>query len=69
MSTEIQEAHEALTRKLMGLPGISGTAIGLNDGKPCLMVYVADRAAGRAVPSTFQGFRVVTEVTGSFRRV
>ena len=69
MSADIKAAHKALTAKVMGKPGVSGTAIGMNGGKPCLMVYVADRSAGKAVPRTFKGFDVVTEVSGSFRRL
>lgn len=69
MSGDIKTAHQELTARVMGKPGVSGTAIGMNGGKPCLMVYLSDRAAAKSVPRSVKGFPVVTEVTGSFRRL
>ncbi len=69
MSADIKAAHRKLTDKVMGRPGVTGTAIGIHGGKPCLMVYLSERGAGRSVPSSVGGFPVVTEVTGSFRRL
>lgn len=69
MSGDIKAAHRELTRKVMGRPGVSGTAIGMHAGKPCLMVYLSEKGAGKSVPRSVGGFPVVTEVTGSFRRL
>ncbi len=69
MSDSLKAAHESLTRKVMGLPGVVGTAIGQHAGKPCLLVYVSEKSAGRSVPKTVNGISVITEVTGSFRRL
>ncbi len=69
MSGDIKAAHRKLTDKVMGKPGVTGTAIGMQGGKPCLMVYLNEKGAGRSVPRAVGGFPVVTEVTGSFRRV
>ena len=69
MSGDIKAAHKELTDKVMGRPGISGTAIGMSGGKPCLTVYLSDRSAGKSVPKSVGGFPVVTEVSGSFRRL
>ncbi len=69
MAGDITKAHRELTSRVMGKPGVSGTAIGQKAGKPCLKVYVNDAKAGRAVPSTVGGFRVVVENSGSFRRL
>jgi len=66
---KLEEAHGKLTDRVMGRPGVSGTAIGEHCGKPCLKVYVTDAKAGKSVPRTVGGFRVVIEVTGSFRRL
>jgi hypothetical protein len=62
----IEHALRELTRKVMGRPGVSGTAIGEKHGKPCLKVYVSGADVGRALPSTVEGYPVVAETTGPF---
>ena len=69
MSGNIKAAHRELTSKVMGKPGVSGTAIGMHDGKPCLLVYLREKGAGKSVPRSVKGFVVVTQVSGSFRRL
>lgn len=69
MADDVRKAQESLNDKVLGKPGISGTAIGMKGGRPCLKVYVADDSAGRAVPKRVGGFPVVVETTGSFRRL
>jgi len=69
VTSDIEAAHAELTAQVMGRPGVTGTAIGLDGGKPCLKVYVSEKGAGGALPAVVRGFRVVTEVTGSFRRL
>lgn len=65
---DVRAAQSGLNDRILGKPGIEGTAIGQTDGKPCLKVYVSDRDAGSRVPSSFQGFPVVVETSGTFRR-
>jgi hypothetical protein len=65
----LKAAHRELTEKVMGRPGVSGTAIGERGGRPCLKVYVQDAAAGRGVPSEVGGYPVVVESTGTFERL
>lgn len=65
---ELREAQSALNDRVLGKPGIEGTAIGQTDGKPCLKVYVSDRDAAASVPSRVQGYPVVVETSGRFRR-
>lgn len=69
MAGDIEAAQRELTSKVMGRPGISGTAIAQKSGKPCLKVYVEDRDARGSVPKKVGGFPVVVEVTGGFRRL
>ena len=69
MSTDVKAAHRELTSKVMGKPGIEGTAIGERGGKPCLVVYVSDGAAGKKVPSRVRGVPVRVEKSGGFRRL
>ena len=69
MGSDIKTAQRELNGKVMGRPGISGTAIGERGGKPCLKVYIADSKAGGRVPKRVGGFHVVVEKTGGFRRL
>ena len=71
MAASIEDAHRRLSRKVMGRPGVVGTAIGVAAGKPCLKVYLASSGGeGRArIPDSCGGYRVVVEKTGTFRRL
>lgn len=67
MSEDLTVAHRELTERVMGRPGVSGTAIGERGGKPCLKVYVDDPSAAGGLPSKVRGYPVVPETTGPFR--
>jgi len=69
MDPRLEAAHRELTNRVMGRPGVTGTAIGERGGKPCLKVYVTDDKARKTLPRTVGGFRVVAEVTGRFNRL
>lgn len=69
MSGRLEAARKALTTKVMGKPGVTGTAIGEKAGKPCLKVYLSDPDAKGIVPSSMDGIPVVVEVTGTFKRL
>ena len=69
MSGDIKAAQAELNDRVLGRDGVTGTAIGLQGGTPCLKVYVRDDAAGRGLPKNGKGFRVGVEATGSFRRL
>ncbi len=56
-----------LTKAVINRPGVTGTAIGLSKGKPCLKVYVKDRRAAGKIPSRVDGHRVEVEETGTFK--
>ena len=68
-AASIREAQTELNGKVLGKPGIEGTAIGQKGGRACLKVYVSDRKAKSVVPSKVGGFPVVVEESGSFRRL
>ena len=61
-------ALDKLTKVVIDRPGVTGTAIGLSRGKPCLKVYVKDRHAAGKIPSSVDGHRVEVEETGTFHR-
>jgi hypothetical protein len=69
VAADLDAARKELTRQVMGRPGVSGTAVGQRHGKPCLLVYVSEREAGRSIPREVGGYPVVVETTGSFRRL
>ena len=71
MAANIKDAHRRLSGQVMGRPGVVGTAIGMASGKPCLTVYVAREGDGAKtrLPHSFEGYRVVVERTGTFRRL
>ena len=68
-SRSIDQVLAVHTDSLMALPGVVGTAIGLCDGERCIKVLLADSAAAAKsrIPARLEGYRVVTEVSGSFR--
>ena len=69
MADDIQAAQRTLTGRVMGKPGITGTAIGLKGGKACLKVYVNGDVSPGVVPKKVGGFPVVVEKAGTFRRL
>jgi hypothetical protein len=69
VDSKLEAAQRKLTARVMGRPGVTGTAIGERGGKPCLKVYVSDRDVAKSLPRTVDGFRVFVEVTGTFRRL
>ena len=71
MAASIQEAHKRLSKRVMGRPGVVGTAIGVASGKPCIKVYVSGGGGGgkARVPRSCDGFRVVVEKTGAIGRL
>ncbi len=62
-------AQEELTRKVMALPSVTGTAIGLCGDTVCIKVFLTrrDETVMEQIPETFLGFRVDIEVTGEIR--
>jgi hypothetical protein len=65
---DIEAAQRRLTDRVIDLDGVSGTAIGLDGNSPCLKVMVSTDEAATQIPRTVDGFKVVVETTGSFKR-
>lgn len=66
VDAKLRAAQKKLNDRVMGKAGVSGTAIGERGGKPCLLVYLSDGKAKKAIPRFVDGVRVVVEVTGGF---
>lgn len=71
MGDSIDRAHDLVTRRVIGMKGVSGTAIGTRGGKPCIKVYLEkdDRRLRSRLPRRAGGFPVDVEVTGRVRRL
>ena len=68
MSGDVKAALSELNGKVLGKPGVTGTAVGESGGSPCLLVYLSDASARASVPNRVAGVPVKVEVTGSFKR-
>jgi hypothetical protein len=67
MERDLQAALQELNDRVLGLPGVTGTAVGKRCGRTCLKVYVSDISAKGALPRKIRGFRVVVEESGRIR--
>jgi len=65
----IEEVLSEYTRQWMSIPAVVGTAEGLDDGKPCIKVYVIEETPElrRKIPRALHGYPVVVEQTGEIR--
>jgi len=70
MSDSLEQAQARVTRKVIDIEGVTGTALGLCNGRPCIKVYLESDSSTlrRRLPRSESGFPVVTEVTGKIRR-
>jgi hypothetical protein len=68
VSAEVSAALTELNGKVLGTPGVTGTAVGEAGGKPCLVVYLSDASARGNIPSRVGGVPVRVEVTGRITR-
>ncbi len=70
MSGSIEEALDRVTRRVIGMKGVAGTAIGMRRGRPCIKIYVERDDPGllSRLPRRAGGFPVDVEVTGRVRR-
>ena len=65
----IEQVLEERTDQWMAIPGVEGTAIGLFQGAPCIMILssVAPQQLRSKIPQTLNGYHVAIEQTGTFR--
>jgi hypothetical protein len=66
---KIEEVLKKHAGDLLSIPGVTGTAIGLCDKKPCIKVYVLKKtpALYEKIPEWIEGYTVVIEETGEFK--
>ena len=65
----IEEVIKDKTYEWIAIPGVEGTAIGLSEGKPCILIMssVKPETLLDKIPSTVEGYPVVVRETGVFR--
>lgn len=69
MPPPIDQVLRAHTDEWLAIPGVVGTAIGRQRGKPCIRVLVAHKSKeiARRIPRHVEGYPVLIEETGHFR--
>ena len=67
----VESARRQVTRRVVGMKGVAGTAIGMRGGKPCIKVYVErdDPRLRARLPRRAGGIPVEVEVTGRVQRL
>ena len=65
----IEQVQEKHTDEWMAIPGVQGTAIGMSDGKPCILILssVKPETLQDKIPSQVEGYPVIIRETGAFR--
>ena len=63
----IEAVLAAETDRWMAMQGVQGTALGLCDDEPCIVIFATDPAVREAIGEEFEGHRVDIRVTGEFR--
>jgi len=68
-SKSIEEVLEESTDELISIKGVMGTAQGLCNGQPCIIVYVVKKTEQliHQIPSSLDGYPVEIEETGVFK--
>jgi len=65
----IEQVLEERTDQWMTIPGVEGTAIGIFEDQPCIVILssVAPQQLRSKIPETLNGYQVVIRQTGTFR--
>jgi len=65
----IEQVLRERTDQWMAIPGVEGTAIGLFEDEPCIMILSSapPQQLRSKIPETINGYQVVIQQTGTFR--
>ena len=65
----IEQVLQEHTGRLMALPGVVGTGLGLCDDKPCIRVFVVEATEEllKQIPEEIEGYTVDVQQTGEFK--
>lgn len=69
--TSINDVLETHAAELMAIPGVVGTGIGEEKGKPCILVLVRkkDDRLRRQIPTQLDGYPIRIDEVGEVRPV
>jgi len=69
MTASIEEVLEQHTGDWMMIPGVVGTAVGQEDGKPCILILTASNTEqiSQKIPSAIEGCPLVVRYVGEIR--
>ncbi len=64
-----EQVLQEQTDRLMALPGVVGTAMGLCAGEPCIRVLVVEKTGDllKQIPTEIEGYPVVVDETGEIK--
>ena len=64
----IEQVQEKHTDEWMAIPGVQGTAIGMSEGKPCILILssVSPETLHDKIPSIVEGYSVIVRESGAF---
>lgn len=65
----IEQAQQDHTDAWMAIPGVAGTGIGQDQGKPCILVFTASNTEQirQKIPSLVEGYPVIVQYIGEVR--
>ena len=65
----IEQVLQEQTNRLMALPGVVGTAMGLCAGEPCIKVFVVEKTGDllTQIPTEIEGYQVAIDETGEIK--
>lgn len=68
-SSDIADVLARHTPELMAIPGVVGTGQGLQDDRPCIIVFVEEKTDElvREIPTTLEGWPVRVDEVGEIR--
>ena len=68
-SRTIEEVLKKHTKELMSIPGVVGTAQGLCNGKPCIIVLIDKKTKqlDNKIPDVLEGYKIEVEESGKIR--
>ena len=69
MNTSITDVLARHTEHLMSIPGVQGTAEGVQDGRPCIIVFVKELTPEieKTIPKQIEGYTVRVDAVGEIR--
>lgn len=65
----IEDVLKKHTKELMSIPGVVGTAQGLCNGKPCIIVLIDKKTKqlDNKIPDVLEGYKIEVEESGEIR--